>query len=105
MLALWVFMRSAAPIIGGAIIFGLNVATNSAGGVSLQTYLAIIGIMCAGPFIALLLSSPEQVQRKDGVKIILRKVGWKQTFKEWAKIVGYKDVRCLLYLHSQLTDA
>jgi uncharacterized membrane protein YgaE (UPF0421/DUF939 family) len=95
MLGLWVFMRSAAPVIGGAIIFALNVGTNAAGGVSLQTYLVIIGIMCAGPFIALLLSSPEQVQRKDGVKIILRKVGWKQTFAEWAKIVCYKDVRHL----------
>ena len=95
MLGLWVFMRSAAPIIGGAIIFGLNVATDAAGGVSLKTYLAIIGIMCAGPFIALLLSSPEQVQRKDGLKIVLRKAGWKQTFREWAKVVGCKDVRYL----------
>ncbi len=82
MLGLWVFMRNAAPVIGGAIIFGLNSSIDSTGAVSLKTYLVIIGIMCAGPFIALLLSNPEQVQRKDGVKIALRKTGWIQTFTE-----------------------
>lgn len=44
MLGLWVCMRNAAPVIGGAIIFGLNHATDSSGAVSLQTYLVIIGI-------------------------------------------------------------
>ena len=98
MLGLWVFMRNAAPVIGGAIIFGLNHAIDSSGGVSLQTYLVIIGIMCAGPFISLLLSRPEQVQRKDGVKIELRKTGWKQTFHEWYTVVCYRDVRRRLCL-------
>jgi hypothetical protein len=93
MLGLWVFMRTAAPVIGGAIIFGLNSKLDSSGGVSLETYLVIIGIMCAGPFIATLLSKPEQVQRKDGVKIQLRKAGWKQTFSEWYRIVSSPDVR------------
>lgn len=44
MLGLWVFMRNAAPVIGGAIIFGLNSSIDSSGGVSLKTYLVIIGI-------------------------------------------------------------
>ncbi|KAJ7481250.1 major facilitator superfamily domain-containing protein [Mycena galericulata] len=95
MLGLWVFMRNAAPVIGGAIIFGLNHSTNSSGGVSLQTYLVIIGIMCAGPFISLLLSHPEKVQRKDGVKIAFRKTGWSQTFSEWWKIVCSPDILLL----------
>ncbi len=92
MLGLWVFMRTAAPVIGGAIIFGLNSGIDSSGAVSLKTYLTIIGIMCAGPFIALLLSHPSKVQRKDGVKIVLRKTGWSQTFTEWYKIVSSPDV-------------
>ncbi|KAJ7074136.1 hypothetical protein C8F01DRAFT_1272495 [Mycena amicta] len=87
MLALWVFMRNAAPVIGGAIIFGLNNKIDSAGAVSLQTYLVIIGIMCAGPFISLLLSHPEKVQRRDGAKIAFRKMGWVQTLSEWWKII------------------
>ncbi|KAJ7630488.1 hypothetical protein FB45DRAFT_915686 [Roridomyces roridus] len=95
MLALWVFMRNAAPVIGGAIIFGLNHSTNSSGGVALTTYLTIIGIMCAGPFISLLLSHPEKVQRKDGVKIVFRKTGWIRTFTEWWKIVSSRDILLL----------
>ncbi|KAF9454582.1 hypothetical protein P691DRAFT_806747 [Macrolepiota fuliginosa MF-IS2] len=95
MLALWVFMRNAAPVIGGAIIFGLNAKLDSTGGVSLHTYLVIIGIMCAGPFIALLLSPPEKVQRKDGVKIAFRKVGWTRTFYEFYKVVSSRDILLL----------
>ncbi|KAJ7630495.1 major facilitator superfamily domain-containing protein [Roridomyces roridus] len=95
MLGLWVFMRNAAPVIGGAIIFGLNHSTDSSGGVSLKTYLVIIGIMCAGPFIALLLSHPEKVQRKDGVKIVFRKTGWTQTLTEWWNIVSSRDILLL----------
>ncbi|KAJ6597271.1 major facilitator superfamily domain-containing protein [Mycena vulgaris] len=95
MLGLWVFMRNAAPVIGGAIIFGLNHSVDSSGGVSLQTYLVIIGIMCAGPFISLLLSHPEKVQRKDGVKIVFRKTGWVKTLTEWWKIVCSPDILLL----------
>lgn len=92
MLGLWVFMRNAAPVIGGAIIFGLNAKLDSTGGVSLQTYLVIIGIMCAGPLIALLLSPPEKVQRKDGVKIVFRKMGWARTMYEFYKVISSRDV-------------
>lgn len=48
--------------------------------------------MCAGPFIALLLSPPEKVQRKDGVRIVFRKSGWIQTLTEWYKVVTSRNV-------------
>lgn len=92
MLGLWVFMRNAAPVIGGAIIFALNSKLDSSGGVSLKTYLVIIGIMCAGPFIALLLSPPEKVQRKDGVKIAFRKMSWGRTMYEFYQVLSSPDV-------------
>ncbi|TFK42489.1 major facilitator superfamily domain-containing protein [Crucibulum laeve] len=95
MLGLWVFMRNAAPVIGGAIIFALNASLDSSGGVSLKTYLVIIGIMCAGPFISLLLSHPDKVQRKDGVKIAFRKTGWKQTMVEWYKVIFSPNILLL----------
>lgn len=95
MLGLWVFMRNAAPVIGGAIIFGLNSTMDATGGVSLKTYLVIIGIMCAGPFISLLLSTPGKVQRRDGSKIVLRKTGWKQALFEWAKVMSSPDILLL----------
>lgn len=92
MLGLWVFMRNAAPVIGGAIIFGLNSSIDATGAVSLKTYLVIIGIMCAGPFISFLLSRPDQVQRRDGVRIVLRKTGWKRTLTEWYRVISNKNV-------------
>ncbi|KAJ7583080.1 hypothetical protein C8J56DRAFT_956479 [Mycena floridula] len=81
MLGLWVFMRNLAPVIGGAIIFGLNHSTDSTGGVSLKTYLVIIGII--------------KVQRRDGVKIVMRQTGWKQTMIEWYKVVSSPDILLL----------
>jgi len=93
MLGLWVLMRSAAPVIGEAVIFGLNAKLDSAGSVSLHTYVVIIGIMCAGPFISLLISNPDQVQRRDGVKIYLRKQGWGQTIRRFFKVLSSQNVR------------
>ncbi|KAF9259716.1 hypothetical protein L218DRAFT_874130 [Marasmius fiardii PR-910] len=95
MLGLWVFMRSIAPCIGGAIILGLNSDTDSTGGVSLATYLAVIAIMCCGPFFALLLSAPEKVQRKDGKKIEWRRTGWIRATEEWWRVATSKDMLLL----------
>ncbi|KAL4264837.1 unc-93 family protein [Pleurotus pulmonarius] len=95
MLALWVALRNAAPLIGGAIIFGINASINASGAVSLDTYLAIIGIMCAGPFVALLLSHPSKVQRTDGVAIVLRKTGWVRSLAEWWAVVASRDMLLL----------
>ncbi|KAF9259715.1 MFS general substrate transporter [Marasmius fiardii PR-910] len=95
MLGLWVFMRSIAPCIGGAIILGMNSNTDSTGGVSLTTYIAIIAIMCCGPFFALLLSAPEKVQRKDGKKVEWRRAGWSQATKEWWRVATSKDMLLL----------
>ncbi|KAF5373820.1 hypothetical protein D9758_000814 [Tetrapyrgos nigripes] len=44
-----------------------------------------------GPFIALLLSPPEKVQRRDGVRIVMRKAGWVQTFTKWYRVVSNRD--------------
>ncbi len=95
MLSLWVFMRSAAPVIGGAIIFALNSKLDSSGSVSLHTYLVIIGIMCAGPFISLLISNPDKVQRRDGIKVTFRKKGWVQTMRQFFRVISSKNVRSL----------
>ncbi|KZV65317.1 MFS general substrate transporter [Peniophora sp. CONT] len=95
MLGLWVTLRNLAPIIGGAIIFGLNHSVSSTGAVSLETYLVLIGIMCAGPIISQLISSPEKVQRKDGVKIELRKTTLTETLSEFWKVISNKNMLLL----------
>ena len=76
--SLWVFMRNLGPIVGGAILLGINVKTDGQGGVSLQSYAAFVGMMCAAPLVALLLASPEKVQRKDGTKVVMHRTTLKK---------------------------
>ena len=52
--------------------------------------------MCAGPFISQLISPPEKVQRKDGVKIELRKTTLTETLMEFWKVISNKNVCCIL---------
>ena len=50
--------------------------------------------VCAGPFISQLISPPEKVQRKDGVKIELRKTTLTETLTEFWKVISNKNVCC-----------
>jgi len=58
-------------LVGGAINLGLNVHNNKAGSLSINTYLVFVVLQCIGPFVALLLSLPHQVQRRDGTPVLL----------------------------------
>ncbi|GAA6026885.1 hypothetical protein JCM8097_005933 [Rhodosporidiobolus ruineniae] len=73
MISIWIFARNLGPIVGGAILLGINKQTNGTGSVSLNSFAAFVGITCAAPFIALLLASPEKVQRKDGTRVVVHK--------------------------------
>ncbi|KAL8278333.1 hypothetical protein RQP46_009225 [Phenoliferia psychrophenolica] len=95
LLGIWVALRNAGPVIGGAIILAINHSSDSTGAVSLTTYVAIIAIMCCGPFISLLISRPERVQRRDGVKIVMRKTGWMQCLREWWTVASSKNMYML----------
>lgn len=67
----WLTYRLSGQIIGGAVNIGLNVHRSEAGSVSYTVYILFIAIQAAGPFVALLLNRPSQVQRKDGKKVVL----------------------------------
>ncbi|KAI6350233.1 hypothetical protein MCOR25_010574 [Pyricularia grisea] len=67
----WLTYRLGGQIIGGAINLGLNAQRNSAGQVSYNVFLFFIAIQATGPLIAIFLSSPDQVQRKDGKRVEL----------------------------------
>ncbi|QGI82107.1 hypothetical protein CEK25_008836 [Fusarium fujikuroi] len=80
-LGYWLTYRLSGQILGGAINLGLNADRNEAGKVSYTVYLIFIALQAVGPFVALLLSKPHQVQRKDGVTVKLdRAEGDRQTF-------------------------
>ncbi|KAF4450287.1 hypothetical protein F53441_6570 [Fusarium austroafricanum] len=70
-LGYWLTYRLSGQILGGAINLGLNADRNEAGKVSYTVFLVFIALQAAGPFVALLLSKPDQVERKDGVKVRL----------------------------------
>ncbi|RKL04077.1 hypothetical protein BFJ68_g11262 [Fusarium oxysporum] len=70
-LGYWLTYRLSGQILGGAINLGLNADRNEAGKVSYTVYLIFIALQAVGPFVALLLSKPHQVQRKDGVTVKL----------------------------------
>ncbi|KAF4547824.1 MFS-type transporter-like protein 19 [Elsinoe fawcettii] len=70
-LGYWLTYRLFGQILGGAINLGLNADRNEAGKVSYTVYLIFIALQCMGPFVALFLNKPEQVQRTDGRKVEL----------------------------------
>lgn len=67
----WLTYRLGGQIIGGAVNLGLNYDRDSAGKVSYDVFLFFISIQAAGPLVAMFLSRPDQVQRRDGKKVQL----------------------------------
>ncbi|KIW44183.1 uncharacterized protein PV06_05213 [Exophiala oligosperma] len=70
-LGFWLSFRLAGQILGGAINVGINAHNSKAGKVSYTVYLVFIALQSIGPFVALLLNKPSQVQRTDGRKVDL----------------------------------
>ncbi|BGP49095.1 hypothetical protein JCM10450v2_004974 [Rhodotorula kratochvilovae] len=92
----WVFMRNLGPVVGGAILLAVNIRTDGAGSVSLSSFAIFVGLMCAAPFFALLLASPEKVQRKDGTRVVLHKTSWKAELKQTKRFLTNRRVLLLL---------
>lgn len=70
-LGYWLTFRLLGQILGGAINLGINAKRNEAGSVSYVVYLVFIALQATGPFVALLLNKPAQVERQDGKKVSL----------------------------------
>ena len=70
-LGFWLSFRVGGQILGGAINLGINAHNAEAGKVSYVVYLIFIALQACGPFVALLLNKPSQVQRTDGLKVHL----------------------------------
>lgn len=69
-LGLWLTFRVGGQVLGGAVNLGLNAHRNSAGSVSYSVYQVFIALQACAPFIGLLLTAPEKVQRSDGVSVV-----------------------------------
>ncbi|PLB53473.1 MFS general substrate transporter [Aspergillus steynii IBT 23096] len=72
-IAIWYTSIALGQSVGGALALGFNVSNKEAGAVTPVTYIPLIAIAACGPFIALLISRPHQVIRRDGVEVLSRK--------------------------------
>ncbi|EMR64450.1 putative duf895 domain membrane protein [Eutypa lata UCREL1] len=66
---IWLGLRELGQLIGASIQLSLNVKNEQRGKVGYSTYLVLIALQCLGLPLALLISPPEKIIRRDGVKI------------------------------------
>ncbi|EFQ94113.1 hypothetical protein PTT_08303 [Pyrenophora teres f. teres 0-1] len=93
-LGYWLTYRLAGQILGGAINLGLNADRDQAGKVTYTVYLVFIALQCIGPVVGWFLNKPDQVERQDGKKVVLRiaKDPWFE-LKETARLFLWFSVR------------
>ncbi|KAK6953249.1 hypothetical protein Daesc_005550 [Daldinia eschscholtzii] len=98
-LNIWLLFRTGGPLVGGAIVLGLNHSEGSKakGKVGYETYLIFIGLQCIAAPLALALSPPEKVQRADGSKVIIKSEGsFAGEFSALWRACKRKDILLLL---------
>jgi MFS family permease len=73
-LNIWLWFRTGGPLLGGLIVLALNHSAEAKkkGKVDANTYLIFIALQCVAAPVALLLSRPEKVQRRDGTKVVVQ---------------------------------
>ncbi|KAK5311284.1 hypothetical protein LTR93_011777 [Exophiala xenobiotica] len=68
-ISIWYSSIALGSTVGGIIALGFNARHAEAGKLTPYTYIPLITVAALGPFIALLLSAPDKVIRRDGVKV------------------------------------
>ncbi|KAH3680271.1 hypothetical protein WICMUC_000453 [Wickerhamomyces mucosus] len=94
-IGIWQGISKVGGVIAGAIAFSLNLkGTSAKEAVSLNTYIVLFSIQCLGPFLALLLSNPEKLHRKDGrtLRTNITQESLKQRFQAFSKIFKRKEI-------------
>ncbi|KAF4464221.1 duf895 domain membrane protein [Fusarium albosuccineum] len=91
-LAYWLAYRNGGSIIGGIINLAFNYSGKSTGKLDRRTYIVFVALQCITPFVALLLSPPNKVQRGDGQAVkTAEKIHTLAEIKEVLKILVRKD--------------
>ncbi|ORY61621.1 major facilitator superfamily domain-containing protein [Pseudomassariella vexata] len=67
---IWLGLRELGQLIGSSIQLSLNVKNGQRGKVGYSTYLVLISLQCLGLPLALLISTPEKLIRRDGRKTL-----------------------------------
>ncbi|PIG85042.1 DUF895 domain membrane protein [Aspergillus arachidicola] len=94
--------RVGGQILGGAINLGINSNRDTAGSVSYAVLIVFIILQALGPFAGLLLNTPSQVQRTDGLPVKLRIANSPlHEIKETAKLFFTRNFLLIVPLISQ----
>ncbi|KAF2741830.1 MFS general substrate transporter [Sporormia fimetaria CBS 119925] len=95
---IWLGLRELGQLIGSSIQLAMNVKDGERGKVGYTTYLVLIGLQCAGLPLAMLVSPPEKVIKKDGsrLKVSKTKTDVKGEVKRWFALL--RDRRFFLLI-------
>ncbi|KAH3663909.1 hypothetical protein WICMUC_005899 [Wickerhamomyces mucosus] len=95
---IWQGLNKFGGILSGSISLALNHNSQHSGGVSLNTYIALIAVQCLGLPIALLLAKPEQIYRNDGKKFKTNIISdsFIQSFNKWKNTFKKRQILLLL---------
>ncbi|KAJ5263502.1 hypothetical protein N7478_011107 [Penicillium angulare] len=101
---IWLWFRTGGPLLGSAIVLGLNHSSvsESKGKVgsewfNIETYLIFVALQCLAVPLAIFLTRPENVQRSDGSSVrVVRQDSWKAEMVELWKVTRRKDILLLL---------
>ncbi|UPX16442.1 uncharacterized protein EKO05_0006841 [Ascochyta rabiei] len=96
-LAYWLAYRNSGAILGGAINLAFNYSGKKLGKLDWKTYIVFVVLQCLAPAVAMLLSNPEKVQRKNGTKVkLMPKIPAKVEFAETLKLLLRKEMLLLI---------
>ncbi|KAF2680761.1 hypothetical protein K458DRAFT_344517 [Lentithecium fluviatile CBS 122367] len=96
-LAYWLTYRNSGAILGGVINLAFNYSGRSLGKLNWKTYIVFVVLQCLGPAVCLLLSNPEQVQRRNGTRVkLLQKIPAKMEMLETLKLMVRKEFLLLV---------
>ncbi|KAJ5145915.1 Major facilitator superfamily domain general substrate transporter [Penicillium bovifimosum] len=96
---IWLWFRTGGPLVGGAIVLGLNSggSAHGKGKVGSNTYLIFVALQCLAVPIAFFLTPPDKVQRADGSKVrIVLQDSWRAEMRELWKVCKRREILLLL---------
>ncbi|KAM0279440.1 hypothetical protein ACHAQH_004600 [Verticillium albo-atrum] len=95
---IWLGLRELGQLIGASIQLSLNVNSGQRGQVGHTTYLVLIALQCLGLPLALLVSSPQKVIRRDGRRLPdpTKNTAIKSEARKWWKLLRTRQFYLLI---------
>ncbi|KAJ6021928.1 hypothetical protein N7540_007432 [Penicillium herquei] len=110
---IWLWFRTGGPLVGSAIVLGLNQYVNlrfldtfftnrkkqlrERRDQRKETYLIFVALQCLAVPLAIFLTRPEKVQRNDGSVVkVVKEESWRAEMAELLKVSKRKDILLLL---------